>query len=104
MKKTTIILFSFALLLMIAGAILCFVGTQSGDVFDSTIVADEPVTHDIGNNVKSIVVNLDEVTVNVYGGASRSYVETVNVNDKHIKSKSSTELSISDKTSFIDLI
>lgn len=106
MKKTTIILFSFALLLIVAGAVLCFAGTRSGDVFDNTVISSTPVSPDIGDNVKSIVVNLDEVTVNVYGNqdCEKSYIQTENVSEKHIKNKSATELNISDKTNFLDVI
>ncbi len=104
MKKTTIILFSFSLLLIVAGAVLCFIGTRTGDVFDNTVVSNEPIETDINENVKSIVVNLEEVTVNVYGNSDKARIETVNVDAKQIKSKSSTEFNISDKTSFFDLI
>ena len=106
MKKTTIILFSFALLLIVAGSVLCFVGTRSGDVFDNTVISGDPISPDIDNNIKSIVVNFSEVTVNVYGNqdCEKSYIQTVNVSEKQIKNKSATELNISDKTGFLDVI
>jgi len=105
MKKTTIILFSCALILIVAGAVLCFIGTQTGDVFDNTVISDTPVSIDIGENIKTIVIDLDEVTVNVNSTTDdSSYIKTTNVDEKYLKSKSSTELNITDKTDFLDLV
>lgn len=105
MKKTTIILFSCALILIVAGAVLCFIGTQTGDVFDNTVISDTPVSMDIGKDINTIVIDLDEVTVNVNSTTDdHSYIKTTNVDEKYVKSKSSTELNITDKTDYLDLV
>ena len=103
MKKSGIVLCCFALVLIVAGVVLCLVGKGKGDVFDNTASKEDGyiVITPIESPLKYISVNYSNVTVNVYGGAESDYIETVNIEDAQINTTNPDQISITDQRDFI---
>ena len=106
MKKSSIIFCIFALALIIAGAILCFVGKSKGDVFDNSVLTDEDYVKktDITSALNYIVVDYQNVTINVYGNAQSDYIETINVDDSQINTSKSTGYTVSDSSDYLSMV
>lgn len=104
MKKTSIVLCIFCLLLIVSGIILCFVAKGSGDVFDNTALtegANQKRTPIDESKIK-LIVDYTKVTIHVYGNAQESYIDTINIDDDQIKIKNN-EITITDKSDYLTM-
>lgn len=104
MKKSSLILLIFSIALIIAGTVLCFVGKSKGDVFDNTVLTDGDYRKEIAINadLNNIVIDFSKAEINVFGGAERNYIETVNIEDSQIDEKASG-ITISDSYDYLSL-
>ncbi|MCI8332668.1 MAG: hypothetical protein HFE78_07570 [Clostridiales bacterium] len=105
MKKSSLILPIFSIVLIAAGVTLCFVGKAKGDVFDNTVLTEGDYIHttDITSDLNNIVIEYSNAEINVIGGADRNYIETFNISDAEINTSKASGITISDTSDYFSL-